>query len=306
MPEILIQLLAGCSLLFLLLGYSSFRRAKREKARLAMGAMAAPATAGGGTGPGRPGLQYRMLALLSKAGFNMSPFTLLLTITGVLTAFYFLGLVLFGKASVAVGCSPLGLILAYFYLRTRIDKRADDLVDQMEDWLTMINVNLQAGLTLEQALLSVTPRLKGLIRAESERIVRSVKMGSTALQAMEGVAGRIPAVEYKMILTAVDLNERIGGNLIKSLDDIVATIRDRRESRNKARNMAAQGKMASTVVGLVPLVLIFVFRILSPGYMDSLYDSFIGQAVFVITLCMAVLGWWKIRTMSRIRISGGR
>jgi tight adherence protein B len=74
-----------------------------------------------------------------------------------------------------------------------------------------------------------------------------------------------------LIITAVNIQREVGGNLAEVLDTISFTIRERVRIKGEIRTLTAQGRLSGWIVSLLPVGLAFALFLINPEYMSELW-----------------------------------
>lgn len=210
--------------------------------------------------------------------------------------------VLLGKAVLAVLLAALMTVFPIFLLWFLANRQKKIFENQLGDALTIISNALRAGHSLPQSLLSVTETLPDPINREFLQASREIRLGSTVVEALGGVSERMASKDLGLLITAIEVQQRVGGNLSEIMDTISKTIRDRMNLKRTVGSMTAQGKTSGLVVGLLPLILIVVVNIMSPGYIDPLFESSIGKIILGAGAVMEVVGYLIIFKMVNVKM----
>ena len=173
---------------------------------------------------------------------------------------------------------------------------------QLGDALTIVSNGLRAGHSLPQALVSVTETLPDPVKREFLTASREIKLGTPVTDALRNVAGRMKSKDLLLLITAIEVQQRVGGNLSEIMDTISRTIRDRLKMKRNISSMTAQGKISGLVVGLLPVISIAVISVASPGYTDPLFQTTVGKIILAVCAVMEVIGYYFISKIVNIRM----
>ena len=207
-----------------------------------------------------------------------------------------------GKTVMALLCAAGFGFFPMALLKILGNRQKKEFEKQLSDALTIISNALRAGNSLPQALLSVTETLPDPINREFLSAVREVRLGAPVTDALKGVAERMSSKDLELLITAVEVQERVGGNLAEIMDTISGTIRDRLKLKRSIGAMTAQGKISGVVVGCLPMALLLIVSIMSPGYMDPLFESDTGKIILVICAVMETAGFFIIRKIVNVKM----
>ena len=76
---------------------------------------------------------------------------------------------------------------------------------------------------------------------EIRRMLRESTLGMAAEQALAALGERLQSSDLDMVLTAINVQRAVGGNLAEILDNVAFTMRERERIRRKARRWADRG-----------------------------------------------------------------
>jgi tight adherence protein B len=105
-----------------------------------------------------------------------------------------------------------------------------------------------------------------------------------------------------MVITAVLIQRRTGGNLSEVLDNVAETIRERDRVRGEIRVLTAQQRFAGFVLSVWPVVLAGIFFLLNPDLMSNLWTTPVGLVLLIGAAFLQLLGFLTIRRIVAIDI----
>ncbi|MFN3491607.1 MAG: type II secretion system F family protein, partial [Anaerolineales bacterium] len=146
---------------------------------------------------------------------------------------------------------------------------------------------LRAGYSTMQAMEAVSKELPSPINDEFRRVVQEMQIGIPMETALDNLLRRIPSDDLDFVVTAINVQREVGGNLSEILDNISFTIRERIRIKGEVRVLTAQVRTSGTVLSLIPFGLTLVLWFLNPDYLLSVTAG--GPACTAIIICV-VLG----------------
>jgi len=191
---------------------------------------------------------------------------------------WFLG-VIFGVAALFVPRMYVG------YLQS---KRLRTFDNQLGDMLNLTVNGLRAGYSAMQAQESVARELPPPISVEFHRVVQEVQLGLPQEGALANLTRRVPSADLDFVVTAINVQREVGGNLAEILDNISYTIRERVRIRGEIQTLTAQGQITAWVISLLPIGLALMLYVLNRSYMQNFFGP---PMVFGLPICgLAMLG----------------
>ena len=185
----------------------------------------------------------------------------------------------------------VGMISGFFvpraYVRRQQRQRLNKFNDQLSDMLNLTVNGLRAGYSTMQAMEAVSKELPSPISEEFRRVVQEMQIGITMEAALANLLRRIPSDDLDFVITAINVQRQVGGNLSEILDTIAFTIRERVRIKGEIRVLTAQVRTSGTILSLIPFFLTIVLWFLNPEYLMSFSQA--GPFCAIIVACVVVL-----------------
>jgi hypothetical protein len=115
----------------------------------------------------------------------------------------------------------------------------------------MVN-GLRAGYSTMQAMESISKELPPPVCDEFRRVVQEMQIGIPMETALDNLLRRIPSPDLDFVVTAINVQREVGGNLSEILDSISFTIRERVRIKGEIRVLTSQVRASGTVLSLIP------------------------------------------------------
>ncbi|HJS18474.1 MAG TPA: type II secretion system F family protein [Anaerolineales bacterium] len=173
-------------------------------------------------------------------------------------------------ASAVIG-GVIGFFLPRFYVKRKQAARLIKFNDQLSDMLNLMVNGLRAGYSTMQALEAVSRELPPPISDEFRRVVQEMQIGIPMETALENLLRRIPSDDLDFVVTAINVQREVGGNLSEILDTISFTIRERVRIKGEIRVMTANVRTSGVVLSLIPVFLSLALWFVSPEYISSFF-----------------------------------
>ena len=167
--------------------------------------------------------------------------------------------------------------------------------DQLGDTINLMVNSLRAGYSVMQAMDAVAQEMGEPISTEFGRVGQEVQLGLTLERSLSNMLRRVPSDDLDMMITAINVQREVGGNLAEVLDSISHTIRERVRIRGDIRALTAQSRISGYMVAMVPIVLSVVIYLIQPDLMSLLFTHrcgwiMVGVAVLGIVAGFVVIG----------------
>lgn len=245
-----------------------------------------------------------------QIGRNLARADLKLTVTEfigtkILAAAVGAGVAAFvGRASTqAMFASALvGAILFSFipdiYVSFAAKRRVRAFNNQLGDAINMLANSLRSGYSFLQSMELVSREAPQPMSNEFKRVVQEVGLGLSTEAALENLMKRVPSEDLDLLITAVNIQHEVGGNLAQILETIGHTIRERVRIKGEIRTLTAQGRMSGYVITALPIALAVMITVINPGFMAPIFTFGFPPKAWcclpVASLAMIVVGYIAI------------
>ncbi len=200
----------------------------------------------------------------------------------------------------------IGLILGYFgprlWVGRRIAGRLGAFNKQLADTITLLSNSLRAGSSFLQSIELVSRESAAPMGEEMARVVREVNLGLSMEEALQNLVRRIRSEDVDLMVTAIGIQQQVGGNLAEILDTIAFTIRERVRIKGEIRTLTAQGRISGYMVAGLPIALGGVLNLINPAFMDPLFSMTIGRVLIAFGIVLMTIGFFIIRKITDIRV----
>lgn len=179
-----------------------------------------------------------------------------------------------------------GGVAPRFYVKMQQSARLRKFNDQLPDMLNLMVNGLRAGYSTTQALEAISRELPSPLSDEFRRVVQEMQIGIPMETALDNLLRRIPSEDLDFVITAINVQREVGGNLSEILDNISFTIRERIRIKGEVRVLTSQVRASGTLLSLVPFGLVMVLWFINPEYIMSIADG--GTLCTVLIVCVTL------------------
>jgi tight adherence protein B len=238
---------------------------------------------------------------LSMSGILIRPSEFLLIWIGLALVPSSLLLIVSHNLILAVIALVIGVVIPPYYVHRKQAKRVELFEQQLVDAIGIMSSCLKAGLTFQQALVSISTEMPEPISSEFGRVVKELKLGSTIETSLTKLSEKINSQNFMMIVSAILIQRQTGGNLSEILTNISGTIKERFKIKNEIKVLTATGRTSGMVVGLMPIFIILIFLLFNPSYVTIFFESNLGITMLVVAVAMEIIGYLVIRKIVNIK-----
>ena len=187
----------------------------------------------------------------------------------------------------------------YKYLQNRRKKL---FIKQLPDALNMICASMRSGSSLSNAIEAMVQEQDAPLSQEFSLFLREQRLGVDFNDGLSNMLERIPELDFKLVVSGMQISKEIGGNLAETLERLSDTLRRKLEMEGKIDALTGQGKMQGIVMTALPLFIGFILYHMEPTHMMRLFTEPMGWAVCAITAIMLYVGYTFIRKIVNIDV----
>ena len=132
-------------------------------------------------------------------------------------------------------------------------------------------------------------------------MLREVGLGRSASQALGELAHRMQNKDLNLLVTAINIQYQVGGNMTTMLESVTETIRERIRLFGEVRVLTTQQRITSYVLALLPFFVAGIMFLINPEYMKRLFDPSI-RCIPIGALFGIILGFIVVQRIARIDI----
>jgi len=224
--------------------------------------------------------------------FNGLLLLVLPAVTWLLTGSIFLAVVL----ALVIAFLPRKV---YAWLRKR---RIDKIQEQLPDAMQMLSGSLRAGVGFAPAMEILVQDGQPPLSQELALVLREQHLGVRTEEALEHFAERVPIVDAKLFVSAVNISREVGGNLAETLGTLAVTLRRRLIMENKVKALTSQGRLQGIVMAMLPVFLIGYLTLIYSETMEPMFHTWHGWLVMGICAVMEYLGYRMCRKIMTIDV----
>lgn len=205
--------------------------------------------------------------------------------------------------SLAIG-AVIGFILPGIYVGRQQSKRLKDFDDQLPDMINLMVNGLRAGFSTMQAMEAISRELPPPISDEFRRVVQEMQIGIPMGRALDNLLRRIPSPDLDFMITAINVQREVGGNLAEILDTISFTIRERIRIKGEILVLTAQVRASAKILSFVPIGLGIFLWFAYNDYMRNLFlkGPSCGFGILGVGLILIGLGYVIMMKIAAIEV----
>jgi tight adherence protein B len=192
------------------------------------------------------------------------------------------------------------------YVVMAAKRRVKKFNDQLGDAINLLANSLRSGYSFLQSMELVSREAPAPMSSEFRRVVQEVGLGLSTAEALANLLARLPSDDLDLLITAVNIQMEVGGNLAQILETIGHTIRERVRIKGEIQVLTAQGRISAYVITALPIGLAIFITVINPTYMAPMFTFGLPPAAWcclpVASLVMIAIGFVVIMKIVNIEV----
>ena len=219
-------------------------------------------------------------------------------VSGVALAFFF------GLSLLASGLSAivLGVGLPHMLLSRRIVRRTKRFVGLLPEALDLIVRGIRSGLPASEAMRTIAEEIQEPVGSEFREVTDQMRIGVAMDEALWSAAKRLVIPELNFLVISLSIQQETGGNLAEILEKLSDMVRRREQMRLKVKAMSSEARASAMIIGSLPFVMAGVISFVNPEYMSTLFTDSRGWVMIGIGLTSLLIGLGIMGKMIRFDI----
>jgi Flp pilus assembly protein TadB/Mg-chelatase subunit ChlD len=169
-------------------------------------------------------------------------------------------------------------------------RRLSAFDEQLPDLLMAVAASLKAGHSFKQAIQTLVDEAQDPAKKEFQRVLAETSLGRPIEEALADMADRLGSKNFSFIVTAVTIQNQVGGSLSGLFDMVADTVRQRQGFARKIRALTAMGRASAYVLIALPIFLGALMTLINRKYMSPLFTTSSGHMLIIVGIVMMTIG----------------
>jgi tight adherence protein B len=174
--------------------------------------------------------------------------------------------------------------------------------DQLGDTINLLVNSLRSGYSMPQAMDTVAGDMPAPISEEFRRVGIEISLGVSLEQALDNMLRRVNSPDLDLMITAINVQHEVGGNLAEILEIISHTIRERVRIQGEIKTLTAQGEITGYVISGLPFALTGILFLMNREYMMRMFTTPCGWIMSSVAITIIILGFVVMRKVVQIEV----
>jgi len=243
-----------------------------------------------------------LAALIEQSGVAITPGSVITMSLGFAAVLGLVTLLFTHMFLAALAAALLGGSLPLIWLKVKRSRRLRKFEEQFPEALDLLSRAIRAGHAFQTAMGMVAEELPLPVGGEFKKSFEQQNFGLPLKEALNNLAERVPIMDVKFFVTAVQIQRETGGNLAEILDNLANVVRERFKILRQVRVHTAHGRFTGYILLGLPAFLAVALMFISPDHMRTLFTVRMGQMMVMGAIVMQTIGFIWIKQVIKIEV----
>jgi tight adherence protein B len=201
---------------------------------------------------------------------------------------------------------PIGVIAAFglpkAVLRLMARSRQKAFTANFANAVDVVVRGIKSGLPVGECLAIIGREAPEPVGEEFRNLVEGQKLGLTLEELLNRGLDRIPTTEYKFFAIVLQIQQKTGGNLARTLDNLSGVLRERKKLRDKVKALSSEAKASAMIIGSLPFFVAGMISLMNPEYIKLLFVTTTGNFLLGAGFAWMGLGIFVMSKMINFKV----
>jgi tight adherence protein B len=202
--------------------------------------------------------------------------------------------------ALAVGVGVLAPIAVLGFRRAQ---RRARMSEQLPAVVEQLLRSARAGRRFQESFEQIAARTPAPLGSELRLALRRTQLGLSLGEALAELPERTGLTGLLVLVAAIQLSERQGGELAESLDQFARSLRERTLTARRLRETTVADWASGVLVFLLQALVVWLFVVADPRQLSQIATSRAGIAMIAAAGAILIAGWYCVLRLSAARRS---
>lgn len=215
----------------------------------------------------------------------------------IFMAIIIISILFYGTIYAVVILLPLGVPIYREQKRRIINKKKKELKVQFKDMLMVMSDSLKTGYSVSNALKESYKDMVSMygrysyICEELRIMISKIKLNVREEDIFKDFAKRTGLREAILFSRIFSVAKRTGGNMTEVIGSVTDSIVLKENVREEIEVSTTEKKTEQKIMTLIPMALILYVKMMSPDFLNVMYETNAGRIVMTICLVLYILAF---------------
>lgn len=190
-------------------------------------------------------------------------------------------------------------VLALLYLRRKRRRKFEEFLPEAVDILVR---SLKAGHPLPVAIAMVGREMPDPIGTEFGMTSDELTYGLDLDAAMNNMTARVGQDDLALLVVAISIQAKTGGNLAEILSNLSKVLRARFKMRRRIKAVSAEGRASAIGLSILPFLVFGILMVVAPHFYGGVWSEPITVKVLAFAVALMTVGNIIMFRMVNLRI----
>jgi len=189
----------------------------------------------------------------------------------------------------------VAVIIISNFLESLKNRKEDLLHTQLIEFINNTIIMLKAGKTMRNIFKEALSWVKNPLQVYLKKLINRLELNFSFDDALDTFADSCGGNEARLLVSALKINNRIGGDLLFILSSIAETLQNSLKLKSSARTITLQSRYSGSIIAFFPIaILIFLYIFMNSSVADF-FSSQIGNIFLIIGASLEIAGIFLIK-----------
>jgi tight adherence protein B len=241
--------------------------------------------------------------LVMQSGVSVDARSMLVLMAGLAAATFVATHYILGRGLMfsCVMALLLGFGLPLQFLRISRARRINRFESQLPDGIDAMVRGLRAGHPVLMALETVAREARDPLGSEFGMTFDEVAYGLDIETSLANMRARVGQADLGLLVVAVSLQSKTGGNLAEILASLSKVLRERFRMQRKVRALSAEGRFSAIGLSILPIIVSGLIFVTAPTFYTAVWDDPLFMPIATFAALLLISGDYIMYRMVRFR-----
>lgn len=188
-------------------------------------------------------------------------------------------------------------------------ERKKRLMEMFKDMIYSMEVSFATGKPLNEGLIEAKINLLNMyeesdyIIVELNNMIRRINVGGEReMDVLEDFANRGDLEDIYNFVLVYKTTMETGGDIVQAMRKATEVIGEKISIEREIRAITYQKKVEGKIITSIPITIIGFLRIISPEYLNIMYESLAGRLIMTVSILGIIVGYILIEKITNVEI----
>lgn len=178
--------------------------------------------------------------------------------------------------------------------------RLEKFILQLPELARLLANGASAGLGMQRSIALASTEMNEPSASELRQVKSETDLGLPLATALENLSRRLPSRELSVLIQTLIIQARAGGTLVSALTNIADTLDDRKQLNRDVKSTMMGASFSGYAVIMIGIASILLMNVMSPGALDNMIGTLLGQIVLGVAGALFLTGFFLIQRLTKV------